>query len=368
VTDRHNSILDVPAVSDEPRMSGQRRWAGIVELPRPLVIAVVAGVVALTGFLNYLAPTDLSFTFYYLAPVLFLTWFLGRRIGYLMAVISIATFLFAELHGAASYVQPSMAYWNAVSRLSFFLLSVALLSSFRNLSTRLGALVDERTKELQKLAAQLSEAEDSERRRLAHDIHDGFGQILSILKLNLATAVIETSEDTQARQRITAAIAIVNDLIDRTRTLTFDLHPAMLDHLGLVPTLRRHAEQFARQTNVEVTVSEDGMPPKLATTTANYLFRSIKELLNNAVKHGQAKQIVAAVHWTPAHARIVIDDDGAGFDTASAFAPGPHKGIGLPGIRERLLSLGGSIRLESSAGGGTRVVLELPLANRETSA
>ena len=337
-------------------------------MPRPLVIAATIVVVALIGLLNHIAPTDLSFTFYYLSPVLLLTWFLGRRAGYLMAFVSIGTFLFAELHGAASYLQPSMVYWNAASRLSFFLLSVALLSSFRNLSTRLGAMVDERTKALQRLAAQLSEAEDAERRRLAYDIHDGFGQILSMLKLNLAGTQLEADEGTQARQRIDTAIAMVNDLIDRTRTLTFDLHPAMLDHLGLVPTLRRHAEQFTRQTNVEVTVSEDGAPPKLATTTANYLFRSIKELLNNAVKHGQAKQIVAAVHWMPAYARIVIDDDGAGFDAAAAFTPGHNKGIGLASIRERLLSLGGSIRLESSSGSGTRVVLELPLENRETLA
>ncbi|MDB5291590.1 MAG: hypothetical protein JWL69_2831 [Phycisphaerales bacterium] len=331
------------------------------------MIATTAAVVALIGFLNRIAPTDLTFTFYYLAPVLLLTWFLGRKAGYMMAFVSIGTFLFAELHGSASYLQPSMAYWNAASRLSFFLLSVALLSSFRNLSTRLGAMVDERTKALQRLAAQLSEAEDAERRRLAYDIHDGFGQILSILKLNLAGTQLEADEGTQARQRIDTAIVMVNDLIDRTRTLTFDLHPAMLDHLGLVPTLRRHAEQFTRQTNVEITVSEDGTPPKLATTTANYLFRSIKELLNNAVKHGQAKQIVAAVHWTLAYVRIVIDDDGTGFDAAAAFAPGQNKGIGLASIRERLLSLGGSIRLESSAGSGTRVVLELPLGNRETS-
>ncbi|MDB5299239.1 MAG: hypothetical protein JWO87_902 [Phycisphaerales bacterium] len=368
MTDLQNTIFDPPGVSDETATALPARRPGIATLPRPLVIAATASIVVLIGYLNSNAPTDLTFTFYYLAPVLFVTWFLGRWEGYFIAVFSIGTFLVAELHGAASYNHPSMAYWNAGSRLSFFLLSVALLSSFRNLSTRLGAMVDERTKALQRLAAQLSEAEDSERRRLAYDIHDGFGQILSILKLNLAIALPEAPEGTETRLRINAAIAMVNDLIDRTRTLTFDLHPAMLDHLGLVPTLRRHAEQFAKQTGVEVTVSEDGAPPKLATTTANYLFRSIKELLNNAVKHGQAKQIVAAVHWTPAYVRIVIDDDGAGFDSAAAFTPGHNKGIGLAGIRERLLSLGGSIRLESSAGSGTRVVLELPLTNRETSA
>src|SRR5450432_1555306 len=104
-----------------------------------------------------------------------------------------------------------------------------MLSAFRNLSMRLESRVEERTRALRRLASQLSETEDSERRRLAYDIHDGFGQILSVLKLNLAAALPEIPEG--GRQRISDAVTMVNDLIERSRTLTFDLYPAMLDHL-----------------------------------------------------------------------------------------------------------------------------------------
>ena len=161
---------------------------------------------------------------------------------------------------------------------------------------------------------------------------------------------------------------MVNELIDRSRTLTFDLHPAMLDHLGLVPTLRQYAEQFARRANLEVTISDDGAVQPLAPPLANYLFRSVKELLSNAARHGKARQIVVSVYWAVSSLRIIIDDDGDGFDSSALFASQTGKGLGLVGIRERLLSLGGKLWLESTVGQGTRVGLELPTGSMERSA
>ena len=226
-------------------------------------------------------------------------------------------------------------------------------------------MVEDRTKALRQLASQLSDAEDSERRRLAHDIHDGFSQMLSVLKLNLAATLSESGDGPAPARRVADAIGMVDELIQRARTLTFDLHPAMLDHLGFVPTLRHYAQQFSQQTGIEVTVNEEGSPRPLLGAVPNYLFRSMKELVNNAARHGQAKQIVASVYWMPSGLRIVIDDDGGGFDPAVVFAPHAAKGLGLAGIHERLLSMGGSVRLESSAGTGTRVVMEVPAVIQE---
>ena len=351
-----------PGPSRAPRFSLARVW---IDLPKPIVIVVAIFVLALVAYVDSVTDPDLSFAFWYFVPVVLVTWYIGRRAGYAMAVVCEATWLFAELKfGAATYKRPSMAYWNAGLGLTFFILAVRVMSEFRELSTRLAIMVEERTQSLRRISAQLSAAEDSERRQLAYDIHDGFSQNLSVLKMNLAATLPQTPEGA-SRQRISDALVMVNDLIDRSRTLTFDLHPAMLDHLGLAPTLRRFADQFGRQANVEVIVSEDGTPRKLPSPIANYLFRSLKELFSNAARHGHAKQIVAAVHWTDRHVRIVVDDDGGGFDASEVFAAGADKGLGLAGMRERLLSLGGSLRLESTAGQGTRVVLELPQAAQE---
>ncbi|HET6247238.1 MAG TPA: sensor histidine kinase, partial [Tepidisphaeraceae bacterium] len=349
--------------SPAPRLFGTRV---LTDLPKPLVIAVAAAILVLVAYLDSVTDPELSFAFWYFLPVVLVTWYVGRRAGYVTAVICEATWLFSEVYfGAASYKRANMAYWNAMLGLAFFLVSVPIMSGFRELGTRLASMVEERTRSLRRISAQLSAAEDSERRRLAYDIHDGFSQNLSVLKMNLAAALPQTPEGSVSRQRIADALGMVNDLIDRSRTLTFDLHPAMLDHLGLVPTLRRYGDHFARQANVEVIVSEDGTPRKLPSPIANYLFRSIKELFGNAARHGQAKQIVAAVHWTDDQVRIVVDDDGGGFDARNVFEPGADKGLGLAGMRERLISLGGNLRLESTAGQGTRVVLEIPQVTQE---
>jgi signal transduction histidine kinase len=142
----------------------------------------------------------------------------------------------------------------------------------------------------------------------------------------------------------------------------------MLDQFGLVPTLRRHAEQFAGRANVEVLISEEGNPRPLSDRIANYLFRSVKELLNNAVKHGHAKQIIARFFWEENGIRVVVDDDGGGFDTADLAVPDIQRGLGLAGIRERLTSLGGNLKLESTGGEGTRVMMELPWVRKEMAA
>jgi signal transduction histidine kinase len=103
------------------------------------------------------------------------------------------------------------------------------------------------------------------------------------------------------------------------------------------------------------------MARRLPAPLANYLFRAIKELLHNAARHGQAEQIVASLHWDIESLRIVIDDDGRGFEPARVLEPGGAAGLGLAGIRERMLALGGTLRIESTPGQGTRAALEVPL-------
>lgn len=350
------------------RGSTPLRWFEVYRPSRSMALVGSLVLLIAIGYADWKTGPELHFSLFYVFPVLLVTVFVGRRSGYLTAVICAGTRLLVELTEHALYARPMMAYWNTGTRLCLFLLAATLLAAFKDLSVRLEAIVADRTKALRLLASQLSETEELERRRLAHDIHDGFSQMLSVLKLNLAAALPQGGEDSPSKHRLDDAIGMVNELIQRARTLTFDLHPAMLDHLGFVPTLRHYAGQFGRQADIEVTVNEEGASTPLPGMMANYLFRSLKELLNNAAKHGNAKQIVASIYWSAERLRVVIDDDGSGFDPTLVFAPHVTKGLGLAGIHERLLSMGGSLRLESNAGTGTRVVLEVPLAGQEVIA
>jgi len=211
---------------------------------------------------------------------------------------------------------------------------------------------------LHKLALQLADVEDAERRRLAHDIHDTVGQNLSMVKFRLESAAANSVDGQRAA--FTESLGMVESLIRQTRTLTFELHPPMLDDLGLVQALRWYAKTFTQQTQTQVTVEEYGEPAKLPVSLGSHIFRSAKELINNARKHGQATEIVITIYWRPADVRVVVDDNGRGFDPTDALSR-PSRGLGLPGIQERTNTLGGALELESEPEKGSRAILRLPL-------
>lgn len=350
-----------------PRIDQRGLTGGTLRgIPRsPRTIASIA-LLAFIAWIDWATGPEIHFSLFYVIPVLLTAWFVGGRAGYAMAVLSAGVRLWVDLRGHGDLARASIAYWNTSIRLACFLAASGLLSAFKNLRDRLESRVVERTRSLRLLGAQLSETEALERRRLAHDIHDDFGQTLTALKLNLAATLAGLPEGTPARQHAGEAVKMVTDVIHRSRTLTFDLHPTMLEHLGIVATLRHFAAEFHRRTGVEMIVNEEGMPGPLPELIAGYLFRSVKELVTNAAKHGLAGQIILSIYWGNQRLRIIVDDDGSGFDPATRLAPGV-KGLGLAGIRERMLTLDGTMRLESDPGHGARVVMELPYGVEESA-
>ncbi len=217
---------------------------------------------------------------------------------------------------------------------------------------------------IRQLTSQLASAEDTERRRLAADLHDSIGQSLSLLKLNLEPLAEATTADTARQHGFVNSLQLLNDIIKQTRTLMFELYPAMLQDLGLVPTLAWYGEKLS--SNAQVTVSETGKSQTLSTDQASYLFRAAKELIGNAVRHGRAREIMVAVHWRPDLLKIVIDDDGCGFDAVTVLAPQTQRGLGLAGIKERLVSFKGKMLIESEPRLGTRIIMEVPLSGSGT--
>jgi signal transduction histidine kinase len=345
--------------------------------PAWAVMLVACALLVLIGYIDARTGPELTFAHLYLVPVCLVAWLLGQRWGYAMALASAVVCLLAERMGAAVYTNPLVQEYNFLLRLAFFAASVWLIAMWRSIGKRLSSMVDQRTAalreeiaerekaqgELRTLAAQLSAAEDAERRKLAYDIHDGMSQMLSLTKINLDAAVLEAPSESRLHARLVECAKSTDDLIRQTRSLTFDLHPAMLDDLGLVPTLQHYASALKQHGDVEVIVIENGLRRPLGSPLLNYLFRAIRELLSNAMKHGKASEIVVAVHWEPRGLRIVVDDDGGGFDAHSALLPESRRGLGLPGIEQRLESLGGKLLVESVAEQGTRIILEVPLAH-----
>jgi signal transduction histidine kinase len=337
-----------------------------------IILAIVASLDLEAGPAIFLGPV-------YLFSVVVAAWLGGRWAGHLLNLITTGVWLWTVVL-QESVVFPQKIHeidwiWNGFIRLAFFASITELLVLLQGIERRLERVVDERTAalrmeiaerqraetSLRRLAAQLSAAEDVERRRIAYDIHDALSQMLGLAKINLEIVTAETAIDTRQYSRLVDVVKIVDDLIRQTRGLTFDLHPSMLDHFGLVPTLQRFGEDYGRQVSAEISVIEVGQNLTIPPELASYLFRALKEIVFNAVKHGNARQILITFHWSQDGTRIVVDDDGSGFDTDAAPAPQAPRGLGLAGISERIASLGGRLRLESQPGSGTRVIVEVPL-------
>lgn len=361
-----------------------KRW------PRWGVFLLAAFILALVGYTDYITGPEVHFAIFYFLPVFVYSWFFGRRVGYAASLACSAVWLLTGVLNKEIRFDAWFLYWNLGVRQTSFMVVAWLVDGQRRLGRKIDDLVDEQTAKLRtevderkraedathQLADQLSQVEHHERRRMAHDIHDTLGQTLTVLKMNLQ-ATLERTTDLEQIRRLSESLALIENMIKQTRTLIFELYPAMLEHLGLVPTIRKHAESFKAQTGIPITVSEMGTPLPLANHALNYLFRATKELINNAAKHGQALEIMVAVHWRPggggtngepSGVRIVVDDDGSGFEVEKALAPNLTRGLGLASIAERLMSLGGKMDIESAPGKGTRCILELATENTPLAA
>ncbi|MGH9945601.1 MAG: PAS domain-containing protein [Pyrinomonadaceae bacterium] len=194
------------------------------------------------------------------------------------------------------------------------------------------------------LSQSLLDIQESERRRIALELHDQIGQILTGLKLKLemiarAPETIDGFDEAQE---------LVNELIHRTRELSLDLRPATLDHLGLLAALRRHLRHYRSQTNITVDFKHEGLDgrrfsPEIETAA----FRIVQEALTNVARHSGSGNAAVRIVADPKRLTIEIEDNGIGFEPEKALAAGQSNG--LTGMRERATLLGGTFKVESNS-------------------
>jgi len=214
--------------------------------------------------------------------------------------------------------------------------------------------------QMQRLSRRLVEAQETERRAIARELHDEIGQILTGLKL-----MLQTSDGLSAKQfqkRLHKAQGLINELFTRVRALSVDLRPAMLDDLGLLPTLTWHFERFTAQTGVAVRFKHSGIQDKrFSPDLETAAYRIIQEALTNVARHANAAEAAVEVLATPQALTLEVRDRGCGFDFKAASRSG--KGSGLGGMSERAMSLGGGLAIESRTERGTRLMATLPIGN-----
>lgn len=220
---------------------------------------------------------------------------------------------------------------------------------------RYDAALRESADRLKILSRRLIEVQEAERRRLALELHDEVGQILTGLKLTLEMSARQPAGEVRAT--IEQAQTLVNELMARARKMSLDLRPATLDHLGLLSALLWHIKQYGAQTHVRVEFKHSGLEGRrFPTEIETAAFRIVQEALTNVARHAETQEAIVRV-WADGHGLgLQIEDKGKGFDTEAAL--NADNTSGLAGMRERAHLLGGSFLVESSPGAGTRLTAE----------
>jgi PAS domain S-box-containing protein len=222
---------------------------------------------------------------------------------------------------------------------------------------------DQQREQISNLPTRLAEAEEAERHRVAHRLHDHAGQQLTgaALTLSLAQTYLDHENWEDVRSRLEDAMLLIEETAVSIRDLTAELRPPMLDELGLVPTLRWSGDRFSFRTGVPVTVQDLQPLPRLPMHIERTLFRIAQEALNNASKHAKATQVTISVWSDEEVVHMAVVDDGVGFDPDQLREAGRRSvRLGLISMQERAETLGGRCHIESRVGHGTRVVVEVP--------
>jgi signal transduction histidine kinase len=213
---------------------------------------------------------------------------------------------------------------------------------------------------LQALSHRLVEVQETERQRIARELHDEIGQALTGLKLALDMSMHLPAD--AVRTRLGEVQALVNELMVQVRELSLDLRPAMLDNLGLLPTMLWHFERYTSQTNVRVAFRHTGLEGRrFAPEVETAAYRIVQEALTNVARHADVSEATVRLWAKQDILGLQVEDQGIGFDPEAALATGATSG--LAGMRERAILLGGRLTVESATGTGTRLTAEFPLGD-----
>ncbi|MEM8530861.1 MAG: PAS domain S-box protein [Chloroflexota bacterium] len=231
-------------------------------------------------------------------------------------------------------------------------------------NARLFAAVHTGREQLQGLSHRLIEAQESERRAIAGELHDEIGQALTLVKMNLQ--VVQETQDNISGDSLSESIGIVEQALQQVRDLSLDLRPSLLDDLGLIAALRWYGARQARLAGISFhftgQVPEERLPTMLETTC----FRVAQEALTNVVRHAHAQQVWMHVQAQDTILHLTIRDDGVGFDPHTAQTRAQYgNSFGLLGMRERVAIAGGKLHITSAEGEGTTVMANFPLHTTE---
>ena len=234
-----------------------------------------------------------------------------------------------------------------------------IICSFTNITERRQA-----EEAMQQLSTRLLQLQDEERRRLGRELHDSLAQSVLAVNLNLAQAMQSSdSLNDRSRHALAEARRLLQEMSREIRTLSYLLHPPLLDELGLVSAIQEYAEGFSERSGITVKLDLQAGFARLPQEAETALFRIVQESLSNIQRHSGSASAMISLRSDTARVSLDVSDQGRGIDQAKVAAgngKGPRLGVGILGMRERMKQLGGKLDIESRPS-GTAVRATIPI-------
>lgn len=221
--------------------------------------------------------------------------------------------------------------------------------------------------ELHLLSSRILSAEENERKRIAHELHDGIGQLLGAIKFRIESVLIKLDEKKDStKDTLNDVVSLIQRTIEEIRRILTALRPSILDDLGIIPTINWLCREFQKtypDVHIEklIHVNESEVPEELKTV----IFRVLQESFNNIAKHSGADRIQITLNKTDGNIQLMVEDNGVGFDPSTLLTSKETAGIGLQSIRERSRLSGGIFHVTTNPGIGTKISVSWPLEQHE---
>jgi len=242
----------------------------------------------------------------------------------------------------------------------------AVINTFTNITERKQA-----EEALHQLSTRLLQLQDEERRRLGRELHDSLAQSVLAVNLNLAQAARSlSSTDERSRHALAEARRVLVEMSREIRTLSYLLHPPLLDELGLVSAISEYAEGFSERSGIKLNLEIQAGFARLPQEAETALFRIVQESLTNIQRHSGTQTAKIHLHGDSASVSLEVIDHGHGMDKkaiANGSGTGARLGVGILGMSERMTQLGGKLEIESSSS-GTTVRVSIPLRSEVSDA
>ena len=325
---------------------------------------VSIALVTVIGAVDYLAGYAIFFSAFYLLPVALAAWFVGGAFGFFISVSSVIVSVAGDYAAGARYSSVFVPIWNGAIALTVYIVVVKALTSLRRLHNELEERVRQRTialasemQERARLEKEILEVSEREQRRIGHDLHDSLCQHLTatamagqVLGEKLAARSLPETEDAKK------IVKLMEDGISLTRNLAHGISPVEMEAEGLVMALRELAANIYTMSKIRCTFVCDPPPLIHDTNTATHLYRIAQEAINNAIRHGKAKQIVMSFSDHRGRVELTIEDDGEGLPDDWQ----KNRGLGTRIMAHRAAMIGGTFSIEPNPTGGTFVKCTIP--------